>query len=458
MSAWDAWAIEEQGVPSLELMERAGVGLAELVAEVAGSRRLVDVLCGKGNNGGDGYVAARHLREWGYDVAVVAMPGEPTPDAAAMRGRAQVPERDDLREGSVVVDALLGTGFEGVPRDPVAAAIAATEGHLVVAADVPSGVNASTGETDGAAVRAVATAAFHAAKPGLWIPPGKAHAGEVRVVDIGIPAGAPGEPGARLLDDGVLAAIPRRDAGSTKFSSGHVVVVGGSRGLTGAPCLAAEGAMRAGAGYVTIAGPTEPVQRPVEAMWTPDHDAVLGRADAVVLGPGLGKGDDARALVDEVARADVAMVVDADGLNALAGRLSPRGAPTVLTPHGGELARLLVVDSDAVRAHRLALARDAAERAQAVVVLKGDDSIVVEPAGRVAISPGGAPGLATAGTGDVLAGVIGALLAKGMEPFAAACAGVHAHVLAGRIAARPHGPDGVIATDVAAALPQALAR
>ena len=468
MRAWDAWAIEQQGVPSLELMERAGRGLAELAAEYTPERR-VEVLCGKGNNGGDGFVAARYLHDWGYDVTVVVMPGDPTPDAAEMLRRCSGPERipfapSALAGEGTVVDALLGTGFEGSPREPVDAAIAATAGHRVVAADVPSGVNASTGEIEGAAVRAVATAAFHAAKPGLWIQPGKGHAGEVRVIDIGIPPRPPGEASAGLIGDAVLDGLRGRDADSTKFSSGNVVVVGGSPGLTGAPTLAALGAMRAGAGYVTIAGPSEPLQRPVEAMWSPDPEAVLDRADAVVLGPGLGKGEDARDLVGRLASAVAApLVVDADGLNALAGRLSAaladREAPTVLTPHGGELARLLETDSDAVRAHRLALAREAAEAAQAIVVLKGDDTLVVEPGGRVAVSRGGAPGLATAGTGDVLSGVVAALLARaGVDPFGAVCAAVHAHLRAGRLAARPHGPDGVIATDVAAALPEALAR
>jgi ADP-dependent NAD(P)H-hydrate dehydratase / NAD(P)H-hydrate epimerase len=467
MRAWDTWAIEQQGIASLELMERAGLGLARVVEDVA-PHGTVAVVCGRGNNGGDGYVAARHLRDAGREVAVLAMPGDPAPDAAEMARR--LPGRGavgfdpaHLEGAAVVVDALLGTGFEGAPREPVAGAIAAMGGHRVVAADVPSGVNASTGEVEGAAVRAVATASFHAGKLGLWVHPGKAHAGEVRVIDIGIPAGAPGTAGAGLIGPAVLDDIPRRDADSTKFSSGNVVVVGGSPGLTGAPVLAALGAMRAGAGYVTVTGPVEPAQRPVEAMYSPDPEAVLGRADAVVLGPGLGKSDEAFALVRELAaRIEAPLVIDADGLNALAGRLTQhlagRRAPTILTPHGGELARLLEVGSDGVRAHRLRHARKAAEAAGAIVVLKGDDTLVVSPGGHVAVSPGRAPGLATAGTGDVLAGVIAAMLARSRtHPVVAACAGVYAHLRAGRIAAEPHGAEGVIATDVAAALPRALA-
>jgi ADP-dependent NAD(P)H-hydrate dehydratase / NAD(P)H-hydrate epimerase len=466
MRAWDSWAIEEQGVSSLELMERAGLGLARVVEDVALSGRAA-VVCGKGNNGGDGYVAARHLRESGREVAVLAMPGDPSPDAAEMASRLPGPAAvefapEHLEGAAVVVDALLGTGFEGSPRDPIKGAIDAMEGHRVVAADVPSGVNASTGEVEGVAVRAVATASFHAGKPGLWIQPGKARAGEVHVIAIGIPPGAPGDAQAGLIAAGVLSAVPGRHAESTKFSSGSVVVVGGSPGLTGAPVLAALGAMRAGAGYVTIAGPVEPVQRPIEVMYTFDPDAVLARADAVVLGPGIGKAEEGFGLARDLSRrVEAPVVIDADGLNALAGRLeqlTDRSAPTILTPHGGELARLLGVESDDVRAHRLQRAHDAARASRAIVVLKGDDTLVVAPDGRVAVSPGRAPGLATAGTGDVLAGVVAALLARDPgDPFRAACAGVYAHLLAGRIAAQPHGPDGVIASDVAAALPRAFA-
>jgi NAD(P)H-hydrate epimerase len=348
----------------------------------------------------------------------------------------------------------------------------------VIAADVPSGVDASTGEVAGAAVRAVATATFHAAKPGLWIAPGKRYAGAVSVIDIGIPRGAPGEADAGLIGGGVLGEVPRRGPASTKFSSGNVVVIGGSRGLTGAPCMAALAAMRSGAGYVTVAAPASLelsfAVRLLEAMFVglPEEDGALSpealpaaieavaRADAVVLGPGFGKSDGAQALARElVQRIDVPLVIDADGLNALAGRLDDlrhRRWPTVLTPHAGELGRLLEIDSAEVERARLAHARAAAARSWALVVLKGDDTLVAAPSGEVAVSRGGAPGLATAGTGDVLSGVTGAMLAKGLSHAHAACAAVHAHVRAGQLAAAPHGPDGVIASDVIAALPAAL--
>ena len=298
------------------------------------------------------------------------------------------------------------------------------------------------------------------------------------MIDIGIPAGAPGEPDAGLIGPGVLDDVPRRGPASTKFSSGNVVIVGGASGLTGAPCMSALAAMRAGAGYVTVAAPA-PLElaiavRLLEAMFRglPEEDgglaphateaalAAVERADAVVLGPGLGRRPGSQALARELAgRIEVPLVIDADGLNAFAGRLADlrdRPAATILTPHAGELGRLLEIESAAVERRRLHHARAAAAAAQAVVVLKGDDTIVAEPSGRVAISPGGAPALATAGTGDVLSGVTGTLLAKRLPAAHAAAAAVCAHLRAGRLAAAPHGPEGVIASDVIAALPAAL--
>jgi NAD(P)H-hydrate epimerase len=293
----------------------------------------------------------------------------------------------------------------------------------------------------------------------------------VQVVDIGIPDGAPGTPDVWLIGDAVLAEIPRRERNSTKFASGHVLVCGGSPGLTGAPSMACEAAMRAGAGYVTACVPQALMSifetRLLEVMTTglpPDGaaDVVLEmseRGGALVVGPGMGRMKDAEALARDLARrAKVALVLDADGLNAHAGRLEDlrvRRAPTILTPHEGELGRLLGAGSDEIRARRLHHARDAARRSGAIVVLKGDDTLVAEPGGRVAVNPGATPALATAGTGDVLSGVLAAMLAKGMEPFAAACAGVHLHARAGRLAAERIGAEGVIASDVIAALPAA---
>jgi NAD(P)H-hydrate epimerase len=487
--ATDAWAITERGIPSLELMERAGAGMADVIRDRLPEGRVV-VVVGKGNNGGDGLVVARLLRESGREVDVLLLAGgeELRGDARINLDRLPEPGARPFAEGALseaagIVDAVLGTGFEGEPRDPARSAIAAiNEGAgaaMVFACDVPSGVDASTGEVAGQAVRARVTVTFHAAKPGLWISPGKIHAGEVIVIDIGIPDGAPVQPSVGLIGAAVLEEIPHRAHDSTKFAAGSVLVCGGSTGLTGAPSMAAESAMRAGAGYVTVLVPGSLSLvfevRLLEAMSValPDRDGALtaaafeavaeraGRADALVLGPGLGRAPRTFKLARKLARRiPIPLLLDADGLNAHTGRLDTlagRSAATVLTPHAGELARLLDRDSAEIAAHRLSCARLAATRAGAIVLLKGDDTIVAAPDGRAAVSPGGAPALATAGTGDVLSGVIGAYLSKRMDPFGAACAGVFVHARAGRLAADAIGAEGVIASDVIAQLPRARA-
>lgn len=510
MRSIDRWAIDEQGVPSLELMERAGAGVYRAVEELAPDGP-VAVVCGKGNNGGDGLVVARLLREAGRSVTVLctAPPEEFSGDAAANLARlpgerplqleeagggesgdgGEAGAESELTAGAeplarrlegvvAIVDALLGTGFEGAPRGILAGAIEAIGRARapIVSVDVPSGVDASTGSISGAVVKATATVTFHAAKPGLWIHPGKAHAGDIHTIDIGIPRGAPGQPAVGLLQGTIVRELPRRGATSTKFSSGHVVVAGGSRELTGAPRMAALASARAGAGYVTAclpssmqpllaAGMLEVMTRALPhedgaltVRGVPEVLAMLERGGALALGPGLGRTEGALAFARELSgAAPVAMVLDADGLNAHAGRLrelAARDAPTVLTPHAGELARLLQCDGEEVAQNRLASVRGACEQAQAVVVLKGDDTLIADPDGTVAISPGASPALATAGTGDVLTGVIAALLAQGLGAFHAACAGVWLHAEAGRLAARRQGcAEGVIASDVIAALP-----
>ena len=486
MRAVDAWAIEEQGVPSLDLMERAGAGLARVVAEAAAPGP-VRIVVGKGNNGGDGLVAARLLREDGHEVDVLStapleeLRGDARANLECLPGSAPEPFDPERLDGSgVIVDALLGTGFEGVAREPAASAIAAINavGAPVVACDVPSGVNASTGEIEAEAVSALATATFHGSKLGLHVEPGKSHAGAVEVVDIGVPRGAPAPGAGGLISERVLDLYPHRPRSGSKFESGVVVVVGGSAGLTGAPTMAARSASRAGAGYVQVAVP-ESAQAAIDmrlleqmSRGLPEHDGahtpqgvpvaeeMAERAGAVVLGPGLGRDEGAAEFARALAAAvPIPLLVDADGLNAHAGSLESlrdRTAPTVLTPHEGELGRLLEVDSDEVRQHRLAHAREAAERSGAVVLLKGDDTIVAVPGGPVAVSPGATPALATAGTGDVLSGLIGALLAKGLAAFEAAALGALAHALAGMAAAERHGADHVVAGDVIDALPHGL--
>ena len=491
MRAIDAWAIEERGVPSLDLMEAAGAALAEAVRERAVSGR-VRVVCGKGNNGGDGLVAARRLRETGFEAEPLLLwPAEELSEDAmenlrrlgdGAREVAAEEVGEALAGSGAVVDAVFGTGFSGAPRDPADAAIEAINSAEapVIAADVPSGVDASTGVAEGAAVEADTTVTFHADKLGHWIAPGRRLRGELIVAPIGIPEGAPVEPRAGLIGDAVLEQAPRRAPGSTKFSSGEVLVVGGSGGLTGAVCMAAQAAIRAGAGYATVAVPaelepifevklTEVMSRAIgdgRSLAEDDLDAILeaaGRAACVALGPGLGRDESSLSLARALAaRVEAPLVIDADGLNAHAGTLESlagREAPTVLTPHEGELARLLETESSEVAARRLEHAREAARRSGAIVVLKGDDTIVCEARGereRLAVREVSSAALATAGTGDVLTGATAALLARGMEPFAGTCAAVHAHGRAGREATRGRGAESVIATDVIEALAAGL--
>ena len=467
--AVDRWAIEEQGVPSPQLMRAAATALAEAVAGLA-PQGPVRVICGKGNNGGDGEIAAELLAEMGFEVGVLKLfEEEPLADLDAW-----------LADAGAVVDAIFGTGFAGAPREPAAAAIEAINrcGAPVVACDIASGVSASSGEIEGAAVEADLTVSFHAAKLGQRIAPGKWHTGELRVAAIGIPPGAPVAPSGGVISPSVLALAPRRGPRSTKFSSGQVAIAGGSRGLTGAVRMSSMAAIRAGAGYATVAIPAdlnlvfEIAEPEVMSVACPGGDgclvpasakAVLGvfeRAAGGVLGPGLGRDPGSVELVrDLVGRIEAPLVIDADGLGAVAGRLeliAAREAPTVLTPHAGELGRLLERDSEEISAHRLAAAREAAEAAGAIVVLKGDDTIVTDGT-RVAVNAIAAPALATAGSGDVLSGLTAALLARGLEPFAAACAAVLAHARAGRDAAARIGvAESVIATDVIDSIPAGL--
>jgi len=436
-----------------ELMERAGRSGAEVALRLFPDARRWTLVCGGGSNGGDGRVMARHLERAGRETLVV--------DAKAG-------ERE-LGEPDVVVDALFGTGFSGEPRPDAAALIEEVNraGVPVFAIDLPSGVDASTGEVAGAAVDATATVTFHGLKVGLAVAPGRFHAGELHVADIGL---EPAETEQRLVTPSILDAVPRRSERDNKYTAGHVLVVGGSRGLTGAPSLSAMAAMRADAGYVTLAAPesTLPVfeQRLLEAVKRPLPDeggevadgaaeAVLRlaeKAHAVALGPGLGRGAAAKQLVRRLlAELELPVVVDADALYELEPAQWP--APRVLTPHEGELARLLGRESREVAAHRLAAVREAAERFRSVVLLKGADTLVAAPGRGVLVVALGLPSLATAGTGDVLTGIAAAFLAKGVEPQLAAAAAAAAQQLA---SAEAPQRSGLVASDVIEALPRAL--
>ncbi len=488
MRAADAWAIEDRQIPSLTLMERAGTAVAD-AAERLLSAGPVRVVCGKGNNGGDGIVAARVLFDRGLEVELLLLwpveelSSDSRSNLDRYTGSIRRPDPDSvapmLAGSGVIIDAIFGTGFSGAPREPAASAIEAINeaGATVVACDIPSGIDASSGEGEGVAVAATETLSFHALKVGHRIAPGKWCSGVVSVIDIGIPDDAPGEPAAGVLETSVLGRAPRRGAESNKFSSGNVLVVGGSRGMTGAVSMASLAAIRAGAGYAAVAAPAslEPILEvkltevmtlgvaEVDGSLAPEAaERILDRAESaacVVVGPGLGRergaAELARGLCESV---EAPLLVDADGLGALGADLellARREAPTIITPHAGELGRLLDRDSGEVSARRLSCARTAADRSGAIVVLKGDDTIVAD-AERIAVNAVASPGLATAGSGDVLSGTIAALVARGMDPFAAACAGVIAHARAGVRAAERVGVESVIATDVIGALPAGL--
>jgi NAD(P)H-hydrate epimerase len=425
-----------------ELMERAGRAVADEILRSYPEARRIAAVCGGGANGGDGRIALRVLCEAGRDAV----------------------ETDDLAGADLVVDALFGTGFRGEPRAEAAELIGRINATSapVVSVDVPSGVDASTGEATGAAVEADVTVTFHGRKVGLVVAPGRFRAGRVVVADIGL---EPAPTAAVRATPAILERVPRRGAGDTKFTAGSLLVVGGAPGTTSAAVLSSRAALRADAGYVTLAVPAdslvvaetlalEPVKRGFEWADAVDTlEADLGRATALALGPGLGRSDEARTLVRRLLeRAQLPVVVDADGLYGL--EPIDREGPLVLTPHAGEAARLLDTDSAWVAAHRLEAAARCAERFGATVLLKGADTIVRAPDGRTIVCDTGPPSLATAGTGDVLTGVLGAFLAKGLDPVDAAAAAAVAHGLAAR--GVPHAA-GLVASDVVEALPAVLA-
>jgi ADP-dependent NAD(P)H-hydrate dehydratase / NAD(P)H-hydrate epimerase len=421
----------EQGHDVEAMMERAGRAVADAILRRYPDARRIGAVCGQGANGGDGRIALRLLTDAGRETS------------------------EELDGADVVIDALFGTGFHGAPRDDAARQIDDMHwsGAPIVAVDLPSGVDASTGEIAGAAVVADVTVTMHAPKVGLAVAPGRFHAGEVEVADIGIPSGQTQH---RLVTEEILELVPRKHATDTKYSAGSVLVVGGSPGMSGAVCLTAQAAFRADAGYVAVA--THPQSLPVvearvlEAVKAPldEVDRLARRAGAVAVGPGLGRGEEERALVRRLLRElPVPVVVDADALFELEPDDWP--APRVLTPHSGELARLL--DREDVDAHRLDAVCAAADRFGCVVLLKGADTLVAAPGEGVLVCAAGTPALATAGSGDVLTGVVAAFLAKGIEARLAAAAAAYAHGRAAEL-----GPErGLIASDLVEALPDVLA-
>ena len=502
MRALDARAIATLGIPGPRLMEHAGRGAAAVItreaAPIRGKRVLV--LCGKGNNGGDGFVVARHLKAKGARprVLLFARRAEVGGDAAQAlsRWRGAVEEIHDdgavaraLETTDLVVDALLGTGLTGPARGIVAQAIdrlnafTGRSGVPVVALDLPSGLASDGGAVLGPTVRATLTTTFAGLKRSLMLHPAAELAGRVVVVPIGIP---PEEVGRGLStfaleEDDVRRLFPPRPTEAHKGTYGHLLVIAGSAGKTGAAALAGRSALRSGVGLCTVATPAS--QQPIvagfsmELMTEPipetsaqtlavkarEHLVELALArDAVALGPGLSLDPEsqalARALVAEVPRP---MVVDADALSALAGHLDLLGevpGPRVLTPHPGEMARMLGTSIAQVQADRIEIVRRFCEQHRVHLVLKGARSVLGAPDGRVFVNPTGNPGMATGGSGDVLTGMIGAFLARRFDPLAALQAGCYLHGLAGDLAAADRGEEGLLAGDIVEAIPAAINR
>lgn len=506
MSAIDREAIEAYGIPEAALMERAGFEVAAgvrslLGGSAAGAR--VYVLCGGGNNGGDGFVAARNLANWGARVRIaLGAPEERIQgDArayliAAVKSGAQasaISEADmrkfslSLKASDVVVDALLGTGARGPLRPLIARMVEAINeaGRPVVAVDIPTGVEADTGQVPSVAVQAAVTVTFGLPKVGHLFYPGRLHTGELVVADIGFPMPLLERASLRILTgkEWALSVLLPRPPHGHKGSFGRVVVIAGSRGMAGAAALAARGALRAGAGLVTWMGPES--QLPIvqslvpeaTAVGLPERDGALAAGgveialaslkdgDAVAIGPGLGSGPEVDAFVlGFIERCPRPVVLDADALNAMArqrekARFVSRGraGAWVMTPHPKEASRLLDSDVKEVTRSPLEAAMRLAEAYASTVVLKGAPSVIRSPAGAVYINGSGDVSLATGGSGDVLTGVIAAFLAQKYPPETAAALGAYVHGRAGEIAGAAEGKHGATASDIARAVGLALA-
>jgi ADP-dependent NAD(P)H-hydrate dehydratase / NAD(P)H-hydrate epimerase len=481
------------GIPSGVLMERAGVEMTRATLDHFGplEGRRVLVVAGGGNNGGDGFVIARELHLAGAEVAVFATKdeyeGDPRTNLEALRNlkvRFVGPDgfEDEIQGTDLVVDALLGTGFKGEVREKEAGFIEKMNEAAapIVAVDVPSGVDGSTGEVWGAAVQADLTVCAHAAKLGCVVSPGYEYSGEVAVVDIGIAPEADVEPTATWTDiDSLQGVVPRRAEAAHKYSAGSLLVVAGSAMATGAAVMVARGAQRTGCGIIFVAT-AEGVAPFIDAQLVevlvsgvPEDDEgnmsvdaldnileQVQEASAVVLGPGMGVGEGGRRIVEGALKeTDVPVLLDADAISNLSGPedLTGRGAPPVITPHPGEFGRLLGEGTKEVQSRRLHSVRRVAVEGGCCVLLKGADTLVAY-AERVAVNSTGGAQLATAGTGDVLSGIIGALLARGMDAYDAARTGAWAHGRAAQFWLEESGwpAESMVATDLLSYLPRAF--
>jgi len=451
------------GISGIELMERAARAALDVLRRRWPQARSVCVLCGPGNNGGDGFLSAALARAAGLQASVIALPGQPSGDAALARERfaregGEISSvTDKLPDADVYVDALFGSGLNRAPAGDAATLIAAVNAQScpVLALDVPSGLDSDTGVAFDPCARASATVCFVGWKRGLFTASGPDQCGErsLATLDIPIPAYTHAEPNAILL---APQALPRRPRDSHKGRYGHVLAIGGDLGAGGAVRMCGEAAARVGAGLVSVATreanvgailAARPELMPHGVHVPRNLEALLARASVLALGPGLGQDDWGQGLWQAALDAGKPTVLDADGLNLLALRARALPEQIVMTPHPGEAARLLETTTADVQADRFAAVRGMARVYGAVVVLKGSGSLVADPEGRVAACPWGNPGMASGGTGDVLTGVIAGLLAQGLTPWDAACLGVGAHARAGDLAARA-GERGMLASDL----------
>jgi NAD(P)H-hydrate epimerase len=506
MRAIDERAIQGMGIPSLTLMENAGRGVATLVRDrifedsIKGKR--VAVVCGRGNNGGDGFVAGRYLAEWGARVTFYLIGARSTIKGDAkincdrlMKVHLPVVELSEggpkppFNEFDLLLDGIFGTGFHGPITGAAAAVVDAMNQSKtrIVAIDSPSGLNADTGECVGPprrVINAFRTVTLACSKKGQWLWPGRSNVGFLEVVDIGIPKEAVGNEGVNLsliTEDFVRHSLPLRPPDAHKGTFGKALIIGGAVGMSGAIALAANACMRCGVGLTYAGCPesladlvdikaTEPVVLPLPEVRAKRVLARRGlgeiikhfaRVDAVAIGPGLSTHHETQELVRRlVARRIKPTVLDADGLNAFAETpetlAEKANAPLIITPHAGEMARLLGSSVESIASDRESAARQAAERFGCIVVMKGAPTFVAEPGGQIYLNPTGNSGMASGGVGDVLTGIIVSFLAQGCEPLTAALMGVYIHGLAGDFAATEKGERSLVASDLVEALPEML--
>lgn len=498
----DRIAVEKYGITALELMENAGQGVAEITLRELGGAApgsKVAIFAGKGNNGGDGYVAARRLHNAGVEVKILSLCKitELKGDAAAnavswvkMGGRVEELLSIEavkaagaaIEESAIVIDAIFGTGLSDEVTGVHAEAIRLINSFAkkVISIDTPSGINATTGAVLGEAVRAQVTATMAMPKLGLLLFPGRAHAGIVEVVDIGVPKEAVEDPSIKwnLLGPSDMSRILKpRKAESYKSSHGHLLILAASPGMTGAAYMCGTAAMRSGSGLVTVGVPeslheimevktTEVMtiglpETPGRRLGTVSYDEIkraLAGKTALVIGPGAGASEELARLIELILKdVKIPVVIDADGLNSFAPRIaSLKGfkSEVVLTPHPGEMSRLLNMDISAIQADRIGAAERLVQLTGATVVLKGASTVIACPDGHVYLNPTGNPGLATAGTGDILAGMIGAFLAQGCKAPEAAIAAVYIHGLAADEVKKQTGEIGMMATDLLQFIPR----